>query len=70
MGVSRATVVKAMDVLRNDGLVEARQGAGFTVVETPSLGLRASVGLAQPAWRGERPINALAFRTVRSRRSM
>ncbi|MEU0844435.1 GntR family transcriptional regulator [Streptomyces sp. NPDC005962] len=34
-GVSRATVVKAMDVLRNDGVVVARQGAGFTVVETP-----------------------------------
>ncbi|MFI9616925.1 GntR family transcriptional regulator [Streptomyces sp. NPDC052023] len=34
-GVSRATVVKAYDVLRNDGLVAARQGAGFTVAETP-----------------------------------
>jgi GntR family transcriptional regulator len=34
-GVSRATVIKAMDVLRNDGLVIARQGAGFTVVEEP-----------------------------------
>ncbi|GHA01651.1 hypothetical protein GCM10010389_46300 [Streptomyces echinoruber] len=33
--VSRATVIKAYDVLRNDGLVVARQGAGFTVVETP-----------------------------------
>lgn len=33
--VSRATVVKAYDVLRNDGLVVARQGAGFTVVEAP-----------------------------------
>ncbi|MFF7264654.1 GntR family transcriptional regulator [Streptomyces sp. NPDC008159] len=33
--VSRATVVKAYDVLRNDGLVVARQGAGFTVTETP-----------------------------------
>ncbi|MYV48916.1 GntR family transcriptional regulator [Streptomyces sp. SID2888] len=33
--VSRATVVKAYDVLRSDGLVVARQGAGFTVVETP-----------------------------------
>lgn len=31
--VSRATVVKAMDVLRNDGMVEARQGAGFVVAE-------------------------------------
>ncbi|MEU7244814.1 GntR family transcriptional regulator [Streptomyces sparsogenes] len=34
-GVSRATVIKAMDVLRSDGAVVARQGAGFTVVETP-----------------------------------
>ncbi|MER6564877.1 GntR family transcriptional regulator [Streptomyces sp. NPDC001093] len=34
-GVSRATVVKAYDVLRADGLVEARQGTGFVVVETP-----------------------------------
>ncbi|MEW2453000.1 GntR family transcriptional regulator [Streptomyces albus] len=34
-GVSRATVIKAMDVLRNDGVVVARQGSGFTVVETP-----------------------------------
>jgi GntR family transcriptional regulator len=33
--VSRATVVKAYDVLRNDGLVVARQGAGFTMAETP-----------------------------------
>ncbi|GAA3488726.1 GntR family transcriptional regulator [Streptomyces cremeus] len=33
--VSRATVIKAMEVLRNDGLVAARAGAGFTVVETP-----------------------------------
>ncbi|MFI6344147.1 GntR family transcriptional regulator [Streptomyces sp. NPDC050560] len=33
--VSRATVVKAYEVLRNDGLVVARQGTGFTVGETP-----------------------------------
>ncbi|MGW4494785.1 GntR family transcriptional regulator [Streptomyces sp. NPDC004376] len=33
--VSRATAVKAYDVLRADGLVVARQGSGFTVVETP-----------------------------------
>lgn len=33
--VSRATVVKAYDVLRHDGLVVARQGTGFTVAETP-----------------------------------
>ncbi|MBD0840260.1 MULTISPECIES: GntR family transcriptional regulator [unclassified Streptomyces] len=34
-GVSRATVVKAYDVLRLDGIVAARQGAGFLVTETP-----------------------------------
>ncbi|MEW2548037.1 GntR family transcriptional regulator [Streptomyces sp. NPDC047002] len=33
--VSRATVIKAMDVLRNDGVVEARQGTGFVVTQTP-----------------------------------
>lgn len=33
--VSRATAVKAMDVLRSDGLVIPHQGRGFTVVETP-----------------------------------
>ncbi|MCX5607889.1 GntR family transcriptional regulator [Streptomyces sp. NBC_00047] len=33
--VSRATAIKAMDVLRNDGVVEARQGTGFIVTETP-----------------------------------
>ncbi|MFE5396369.1 GntR family transcriptional regulator [Streptomyces sp. NPDC056568] len=34
-GVSRATVVKAYDILRHDGLVAARQGSGFVVAETP-----------------------------------
>ncbi|MFI5976986.1 GntR family transcriptional regulator [Streptomyces sp. NPDC051452] len=33
--VSRATVVKAYDILRGDGLVVAQQGSGFTVVQTP-----------------------------------
>lgn len=33
--VSRATAIKAMDVLRSDGVVEARQGTGFIVTETP-----------------------------------
>ncbi|MFG3038561.1 GntR family transcriptional regulator [Streptomyces sp. NPDC048330] len=33
--VSRATAIKAVDVLRGDGIVEARQGTGFIVVETP-----------------------------------
>lgn len=32
--VSRATVIKAMDVLRNDGIVEAHQGTGFVVTGT------------------------------------
>ncbi|MCG7525045.1 GntR family transcriptional regulator [Streptomyces sp. OfavH-34-F] len=34
-GVSRATAIKAVDVLRNDGIVVARQGTGFVVTETP-----------------------------------
>jgi DNA-binding GntR family transcriptional regulator len=33
--VSRATAIKAMEVLRADGVVEARQGSGFTVIENP-----------------------------------
>ncbi|MEV7403311.1 GntR family transcriptional regulator [Streptomyces sp. NPDC091267] len=33
--VSRATAIKAVDVLRNDGVVVARQGTGFVVTETP-----------------------------------
>ncbi|GAB2828788.1 GntR family transcriptional regulator [Streptomyces daliensis] len=33
--VSRATAIKAVDTLRNDGVVEARQGTGFVVTETP-----------------------------------
>ncbi|MEU4109572.1 GntR family transcriptional regulator [Streptomyces sp. NPDC027717] len=34
-GVSRATAIKAVDVLRNDGVVVAKQGTGFVVTETP-----------------------------------
>lgn len=33
--VSRATVIKAMNVLRGDGVVEARQGIGHIVTEAP-----------------------------------
>ncbi len=33
--VSRATAIKAVDVLRNDGVVVAKQGTGFVVTETP-----------------------------------
>ncbi len=40
--VSRATAIKAVDVLRNDGVVVARQGTGFVVTETPAA--RAPVG--------------------------
>ncbi|OEU86850.1 transcriptional regulator [Streptomyces abyssalis] len=32
--VSRATVIKAMDILRHDGVVVAKQGSGFSVVDT------------------------------------
>ncbi|MFD7918445.1 GntR family transcriptional regulator [Streptomyces sp. NPDC059740] len=57
-GVSRATVVKAMDVLRHDGIVTAQQGSGFTVVETP---------VARPAGRrgmGPRAIGGRPFRRL------
>nr|WP_203607370.1 GntR family transcriptional regulator [Streptomyces sp. SID11385] len=56
--VSRATVVKAMDVLRADGVVVARQGAGFVVAEQP---------LARPAGRrgpGARTTGATAYRIL------
>ncbi|WP_069738115.1 GntR family transcriptional regulator [Streptomyces sp. EN27] len=33
--VSRATAIKAVDVLRNDGVVVAKQGTGFVVTEVP-----------------------------------
>lgn len=33
--VSRATAIKAVDTLRNDGVVVARQGTGFVVTDTP-----------------------------------
>jgi DNA-binding GntR family transcriptional regulator len=33
--VSRATVIKAMEILRGDGLVSARQGKGFQIMERP-----------------------------------
>jgi DNA-binding GntR family transcriptional regulator len=33
--VSRATAIKAVDVLRNDGVVVAKQGTGFVVTELP-----------------------------------
>lgn len=57
-GVSRATVIKAMDVLRADGLVVARQGSGFTVTQTP---------LARPAGQrstGSTRLDGAAFRIL------
>lgn len=33
--VSRATVIKALDQLKADALIVGRQGAGYTVVQTP-----------------------------------
>ncbi|MFJ2418306.1 GntR family transcriptional regulator [Streptomyces brevispora] len=33
--VSRATAIKAVDMLRNDGVVVAKQGTGFVVTKTP-----------------------------------
>ncbi|GGW61179.1 hypothetical protein GCM10010320_47880 [Streptomyces caelestis] len=50
--VSRATVVKAYDVLRADGLVVARQGAGSS--RRRSRVLRADAELAQAASRAAR----------------
>ncbi|MFI1091171.1 GntR family transcriptional regulator [Streptomyces sp. NPDC020917] len=58
-GVSRATVIKAMEVLRGDGLVAARHGQGFRVVETP-LARPAGRRLAgSPRTRGGRPFRRL-----------
>jgi GntR family transcriptional regulator len=57
-GVSRATVVKAMDVLRNDGVVAARQGSGFTVVETPVARAAGRRGVG-PRTSGGRPFKRL-----------
>lgn len=34
-GVSRATAIKAYEILRSDGLLIAKQGRGFRVTETP-----------------------------------
>ncbi|XHL93270.1 GntR family transcriptional regulator [Streptomyces niveus] len=46
--VSRATVIKAMDVLRNAGLVVARQGSGFTVVKAPAGPTERGLGDSSP----------------------
>ncbi|WP_019355105.1 GntR family transcriptional regulator [Streptomyces sp. AA1529] len=59
-GVSRATVVKAMDVLRNDGVVVARQGSGFTVVETPVARPAGRRGVG-PRVSGGRPFKRLGM---------
>ncbi len=47
--VSRATAIKAVDVLRNDGVVVAKQGTGFVVTETP---------VARPGGRSPRRVGA------------
>lgn len=69
-GVSRATVVKAMDVLRNDGLVIARQGTGFAVAETPAARLLlGSDGRGPAGCPAARRTDASAPQTVRCHRS-
>jgi DNA-binding GntR family transcriptional regulator len=65
-GVSRATVVKAYDVLRNDGLVSAKQGAGFVVVETPVARPAGARRAGSSRVTGAR-IGASVFQTVRCR---
>ncbi len=58
-GVSRATAVKAMDILRADGLVVPHHGRGFSVVQTPRArpagGRRAGAGRTS----GGRPFRRL-----------
>lgn len=54
--VSRATAIKAMEVLRADGVVDARQGSGFIITETP---------LARPAGRRHAGANRITGRPFR-----
>lgn len=48
--VSRATAIKDVDVLRNGGVVVAKQGTGFVVTET-LLARPAGARRAGSAWR-------------------
>ncbi|MFJ1897712.1 MULTISPECIES: GntR family transcriptional regulator [unclassified Streptomyces] len=57
--VSRATVIKAMDVLRGDGLVVARQGSGFTVVEVPVARMAGRRSAGSPRVSGGGPFRRL-----------
>jgi GntR family transcriptional regulator len=62
-GVSRATAIKAMDVLRDDGIVVARQGAGFTVTETPLARPAGQRGRGTTRLSGGRPFRRLGTPT-------
>lgn len=61
-GVSRATVIKAMDILRHDGVVVAKQGSGFTVTKTPVARPAGGRG-GQSRITGGRPFNRLGSPT-------
>ncbi|MDT3398872.1 GntR family transcriptional regulator [Streptomyces sp. B1866] len=63
-GVSRATVIKAMDVLRNDGVVVARQGSGFSVTETPIARPAGRRGAGTARVSGARPFRRLGTPTM------
>ncbi|QSY50199.1 MULTISPECIES: GntR family transcriptional regulator [Streptomyces] len=73
--VSRATAIKAMEVLRGAGLVEARQGIGHIVTETPAqhpAGSRRSAmqdGAARATYRGVLGVVASAAGGVESLRT-
>ncbi|MFJ4434763.1 GntR family transcriptional regulator [Streptomyces sp. NPDC088923] len=76
--VSRATAIKAVDVLRNDGIVVAKQGTGFVVTETPVarpagarragsariLGGMPFLRVGEPDWAEPPPHVAAALRTA------
>lgn len=58
-GTARATVVHAMDILRGEGLVTARQGSGFFVTDVPMGRLAGNRGAGSTRMSG-----ALAFRRI------
>jgi GntR family transcriptional regulator len=61
--VSRATVIKAMDVLRGDGLIAARHGQGFRVTGTPLARPAGQRRAGTPRTAGGRPFRRLGTPT-------